>query len=354
MATNYTDLAVALNKVFAGPMGDLIARSNPVLRTMTKRGLNADRIRWRMKMGTNHAPSLIQDGQPVVMPTGLGPNFATAELDWTTQASFFSIPKRLLAQFQSDPELFGGSIQQELQDAAKDLADKLANLLFSFNPANDLVGIPSIINDANTYAGVDRTLAANALFRSVIYDPSVASAPAPLSTSLFNTSDREFFKANREGWLDSGNFSIVTTNDLYTKYRQLFTNIDISSLSTAHFVNAMNTTNSLGQTTAAYAGVPLMRTAEIADAPLAGDLAASQRAYILDYSKVGMAFLDSTQDSRIHQLDATRAPVIDGIPVQIEILGNRGELIEGYVKTWVNTYCTDPRRAGMVIKNIAK
>jgi hypothetical protein len=114
----------------------------------------------------------------------------------------------------------------------------------------------------------------------------------------------------------------------------------------------MNSSNSLGQSTAAYAGIPLMRTPEISSTPLAGDLPLSQRAYIIDYNKVELAFLDPTQDSKIHQLDASRAPVINGVPVQIEILGNKGEMIEGYIKTFVNTMCMDPRRAGMVIKNI--
>ena len=350
MAINYAALSATLNRAFADPLADLIARSNPVLRAMSKRALSSRDISWRLRTASVHSPQGVADGSAVATPSGTGSSYAPAILDWTTQISHFELPTRLLAQVEGQGDQLGALLRTELQQAALDHADRLASLLFQPNASGlDPVGIPDIINTGNTYAGVNR--ATTPVFNSVVYDAQVSTAPAPVSTELFNEADRLFFNRNKIGLFDIGsNYSIVTSNSILSRYRSLFTSIDVSSLSAAHFVNQMNASGSLGQASAAYAGVPILRTAEIA--PVAGDLADSSRIYFLDMNQMGYAFLSNNAASRANVSDIESAPVIDGVPVEIVLKGIDGERLTGYLRSYCQVWCKDPVKAGMVIKNV--
>jgi hypothetical protein len=55
----------------------------------------------------------------------------------------------------------------------------------------------------------------------------------------------------------------------------------------------------------------------------------------------------------MQQLDARKAPIAENIRVQIEILGNTGESVKGYLKTYVQLVCDRPSQAGVLIKNVS-
>jgi len=65
---------------------------------------------------------------------------------------------------------------RELVNKSRALGLKLGTDLFSGTGANVMTGLDSALDDDNTYAGVDRTLAANAKFRATVVDPGVATA----------------------------------------------------------------------------------------------------------------------------------------------------------------------------------
>lgn len=350
---NTLRLQGVLNTVFADKLYDLIPQANPVLARMTKKAMQGEKLAWRLKTSRNHAPQFIADGSPVATPSGIGSNYGQASLDWTTAIAHFSVDARTLAQAQGQPGELGALFESQITDAATDLANMLASSLFQ--PQASALAVSSVfdaINAGNSYAGVNRALPANAGFNSVVLNHS----GAPISIAMFEDLDRLFFDRHRMGLFDVGsNYSIVTSNNIFNRYRKLFTSIDVSSLSTAHWLNQgglPGQTNSLGGTTYAYNGIPLLRTAEIQ--PVAGDAANTSRIFFLDMNQIDMAFLNAEKYAKSAMTtDITTAPRIDGVPTEIVIKAIDGERIQGYLRTYVQTCVKDPSKAGALITNVS-
>lgn len=349
---DFATLQNVLNVELQEPLADLINRSNPVLSAMTKKAVSSQRIYLKGRLDSDHAAGAIADGSDVTYAGTEKTTYVNPTLDWATYISKFSIPKRLIDQVASNPGQIGSILQEEIEQATKDLADKIASDLFAGTVANGLVGLQSMIDDGNTYAGIDRSSAANANFRSVVVDNITAGPTAQeLSTAVLNQLDQEFFDANGYGFVEQpGRFTGVSGAALQNKYRTMMESIDLSALSNAHFVNQANSSGQLGIGSVGFMGVPFLRDRNVSAA--AGDEADTGRLYVLDMSMIDLCVLSSSPDGQIHQIQGYQsAPDIDGIPAKIEILGSTGESVNGYVKTYVQLATKDPKAAGCLLKN---
>ena len=354
MTVDYSRVAAVANRVFQEPLNDLIARSNPTLRAMEKRGVASDRIYLKYKDASNHGAGGIADGAEVTFDGTEGSDRKAAVLDFKTYISKFRVTKRTMAQMASQPGSIGRILQDEIQDAALDLADKISTDLWGRGgTATQITGIQAVIDTANTYAGVDRSLAANSGWRGLVKNAANGATAGELSTNLLYSMDDLFFARNKYGWRERASmFTGILSPGILTKYSQLFTSIDLASLSTSHFVNQMNNTGNLGDSTVGFLGVPFARDAA-ALIDTTNDLANTGRLYILDMSKMFLATLAPGPDANVHQvLGAQTAPVVDGLRFEIEFLGNKGESVEGYVRTYVELVAPEPPKAGVALKNV--
>lgn len=345
--TSLIELQSVLNKEFQEPMSDLIARSNPLLAGLPKRSLATDRIWLRHKSASDHDAEPILDGATVTAGNPKSTR-AAGVLDWSTYVAKFGLPKRLLGQVQNNPEMVGQLFRDEIMDAVKDLADRISSDLFKGDTANGIVGLKSILSGTNTYAGIDRSVAANAYWRGLVVD----AAAGDLSTSRFYDAEETYFNRNY-GPLFDGSAVVFTTKRLQRKYAELFETIDYSSLATAHFVNQANSSGQFGRSGVGFQGAPFVPH-HLVDST--GDTAATDRLYVLRPGSMFLANLQPNDDpdvARIQHIDARNAQNIDGLNVQIEILGNVGERIEGYVKTYVQLVCPAPSEAGVAVINVA-
>ena len=334
-------------------MADLINRSNPVLRAMNKRAVSSDAIYLKGKLSSEHNPGTLVDGAAVTVPADSKVTFSNAELPWATYYATFSVPKRLMDEVSANPGTPGRIIQTEIAEAAEDLADKIAADIFAGTIANGLVGLIDILDDANTYAGIDRAVAGNENWQATVVDNQIAGpAPGEISTAALYSLESAFFAKNGYGWRERpGMFTGVTDAAIMDKYSALLESIDLSALSTAHFVNQANATGQLGYGNIGFLGVPFIRDRNLV---ATGDLASSSRLYFIDMSKIDLCVLTPSPDANVHRLQGfTSAPTVDGINAKIEILGNTGESVQGYVKTYIQLATDNPKAAGAVLKNIA-
>lgn len=353
MAQDFSRIADVLNVEFREPMADMINRSNPVLAAINKKGVASQAIYLKGIISSDHAAGPILDGSDVTFSGSEGTNYIAPQLPWSTYIAKFSVPKRAMDQAANNPGELGALLKSEIEIACKDLATRIAADLFGGTTVNGLVGLQSIVNDANTYAGIDRTLADNANFRSVVLDHSPDTiAGGELSTAVLYELDQEYFDANGYGWNEMpGLFTGVTSSGILTKYKALMENIDLASLSTAHFVNQANQAGRLGIGSTGFMGVPFLRDRNVSVA--AGDIAGTSRLYFLDMNEVELCTLTPGPDSAIHQMQGYQsAPKVDGLDAKIEFLGNKGESVQGYVKTYIQLAASNPKKAGAVIKNI--
>lgn len=347
---NLTDLQAALNKEFQDPMSDMIVRDRPLLSAMPKRAMATDRIWLRNQNASAHNPRTILDGATVTI-TDPGTTYGNGVLDWATYISEFKLPKRLLAQVVGNPAMLGQLFKNEITNATLDLADLIAQDIFKGAVSNGLTGLKSIMSATGTYAGINRATAGNEYWRGLEVDAAVSSAVGPLSTSLFYLAEKAYYEATRKE-LFMGNRVAFTSKDVQLMYKTLFESIDYSSLADAHFVNQANGGNSFGKSGVAFNGAPILTEPNI---DVTGDIADSARIYILNPSSFFLANLTPNDDPevvRMQQLNPATAPEASGLNVQIEILGNQGEYVAGYVKTYIQMVCMSPRDVGVVIKNV--
>jgi hypothetical protein len=355
MSQAYSTIQDVLNVEFQEPLADLINRSNPVLRAMNKKGVASQAIYLKAQVGSDHEAGAIVDGSDVTF-TDPKSTYIAPTLPWSTYLAKFSVPKRAMAQAANNPGQIGRLLMSEIEQAAKDLADKLGSDIFAGSVSNGLVGMQTMIDDGNTYAGVNRATSGNENWQSVVVDPATggppADTPAELSTALLYQADEEYFAANGYGFHEMpGRFTGVTDRLIMTKYRTLMENIDLSSLSTAHFVNQANGTGQLGYGQVGFMGVPFLRDRNVTAG--SSDVDDSSRLYILDMNMIDLCVLNPGPDAAVHQTQGyTVAPNVDGIRPIIEIIGNKGESVQGYVKVYVQLATKDPKKAGLVIKNI--
>lgn len=352
MTLAYSELQGVLNKTFMEPVADLIARNNPMLRALTKRAVASDAIYLKTAMSSNHAAGPIPDGSAVSIDGTEQTNYVGGMLPWATYAARFSIPKRLLSQTASNPGVLGRLLQSEIENAAKDLSDRIASDLWGGTTTNGLVGMQTVLDNDNTYAGINRSLSANANWRAVVTD----AGGAEISSALLYQMDANFFNRNRYGFLERPQlFTGMTDAAFMSKYSALLTDVNINITSgsvPAIQANALNR-GMLADfgSLIGFSGIPFVRNANVVSA--ADDIANTSRLYILDPTYWFIATLTPSPEAAVHQaLGAQTAPSVDGIRAEIEILGNTGEVVNGYIKTYIQLVCTDPAKGGTVMKNI--
>jgi len=354
MAINYASLQATVNREFLEPITDAVSRANPTLAATEKVALASDAIYIKAKLSSDHGARGIDDGSNVAV-TGAGSSRKAAQLDWVTYVADFSVNKRVIKQLEGNPGALGKVLYDEIQDAALDLVDRIGADILGTNEGNvttKVAGIQDIVSATNIYAGIDRAQGANANWRSTVVDAAVAGNAGPLSTLLFDKADRAFFDRNYWSLRErAGFFTGVTTSALIEKYQQLFTSITLGDLATAHFVNQMNMTGMFGESVLGYMGVPLVRDHNVANNPT--DLAGSSRLYFLNMRQIKLAVLDPSQDAVMNQVQGALSGVsTENIKIEVELLPNAGERIDGYVKAYVQLFSPNPKEAGVLIKNI--
>jgi hypothetical protein len=362
MAIDFASVSAVANRVFQEPLADYINRANPMLQALTKKAVSSDRIYIKGTLDSDHGAGPIADGSDVTFTGNERTTYANPTLDWSTYIGKFAVNKRALEQMGTQPGALGNLLQKEIEEAAKDLASKLAADIFAGSVVNGLVGLQSMIDDSNTYAGIDRSLAANENFRSVALDigtavvdpgPPEVLGPEELSTAYLYQLDELFFAANGYGFSEQpGLFTGVTDRFIFTKYKTLMESIDLSALSNAHFVNRANSSGRLGIGSTGFMGVPFIRDRNVSSH--LADWDNGSPLYMLDMSKIHLAVLTPSANlSLVHQVQGyMAAPEVDGIRASIEFLGNSGEQVKGYVKAYVQLATPNPKAAGCVLKNI--
>jgi len=348
MSVSYASMQAVLNREFQEPLSDLVARSNPLLEAIQKRAVASDAVYIKARASSTHGAGPILDNTVVTFDGTERSTYAGGRLDWATYISKFRVGKRLMSQVSGNPGAIGMILRDEIEAAGKDLADAIARDIFAGSVANGLVGLQQIIGSTGTYAGIDRATVPN--WASVVLD----AANTEISTGMLYELDELFFNRNKYGFAESPErFTGITSSKVMTKYKALMENIDLSSLATAHFVNQANQSGQLGIGKTGFMGVPFIRDANISNA--AGDTANTGRLYFLDMSQIYLAVLDPTAgDSNIHQVQGFQTGMeTTGIRAAIEILGNEGEFVAGYVKAYVQVATPNPAAAGALIRNIS-
>lgn len=355
MSLNFADIQNVLNRTLEEPLANMVNRANPVLQAMNKKAVASQEIYLKGILNSSHGAGPIEDGSDVTFDGTEKTTYVAPTLPWSTYIGKFSVPKRLIEATANQPEQMGSIFLTEIEEAAKDAADSCAADMFGGDTTNGLSGIQSIFDDGNTYAGVDRSLAANANFRAVVVDHVNAGGTAgqELSTNVLYQLDEEVFANAGYGFTERPDlYTGITDRGIMTKYKGLMETIDLSSLATAHFVNQANATGQLGLGRVGWQGIPIIRDRHVV--PGATDQADTGRLYFIDMSKVFMCVLSNdSAAANIHQARGfMSAPDVDGIRASIEILGNSGENVKGYVKFYTQLACANPRKAGGMIKNV--
>lgn len=351
MTLNLAALNQTLNEEFMEPMSDTLNRHNPYLEAIQKKSVSSQEIFIKALLSSQHEAGARATGSPVTVGD-VRSNYERATLPWRLYTSSFSVDKLLIEQVQNQPGALGKVLASEIEQASKDLADSIAADIFAGDVVDGLFGMQSIMDEANTYAGIDRTVAANANWRCPVID----AADAEISTALFRRADKAVFDEAGKGFTDSaGNWLGVMNSDLMFKYEALFEDIDFSALSTAHFVNSSNNTNNLGRFgRKGYAGVPMIRDRNVTAG--AADTINTGRIYIANMDYIHLCTLAPSGEAaaQLQRLNGYQvAPSAQQIVPKIEVLGNSGEQLEGYIKTYVQLASPNPRKAGVVIKNIS-
>lgn len=357
MAQGYSDVQGVLNKIFQEPLQDYVNRANPFLSAIRKVPVASDQIYIKGTLSSDHNAGFINAGADVTHDGTEKTTYMNGTLPFTTIIGKWAVSKLSMEQVRSQPGALATLMQTEIMNAAKDMADNLAAAIFGATNAQGFAGLASMIADDNTYAGIDRTNADFANFRGNILDNQAAGpAAGELGTRVFDAADKAFFDNVGYGLKDRpGAFTMFTTSKLQDKYAALFQTITLGDLANSHFVNQANATGNLGNTAYSYAGIPMIRDRNVVAG--AGDLANSDRIYILDMSKIMIAVKDSAHPelAQMQQLRGFMAGV-DGLEgalkPTIEVLSNTGETVRGYVKCYLNLATLNPKEAGIAIINV--
>ena len=351
MVLDLAKVSEALNKEFQEPLSDLIARSNPLLEVISKKGVSTDQIYMKGKFTSNHGAGAIADGSTVTLSGTEGSTYKQAVLPWATYVSKFQVNKRLIDEVASNPGVIGSIFQEEIKDATKDLADIISRDIWGETVANGLVGLQDILRNDNSYAGIDRTVAGNERWQAVVLD----AADAEISTDQLYMVETAFFNKNLYGFRENpALFTGMVTPQILEKYSMLFEKLDLTDLSTAHFVDQTNRTGFFGVSSVGWQGIPFRRDANV---QTTGDTANTGRITFLDLSKLHLCALTPSNDPTVKEAQRVmgfmQGESIEGIPVKIELLANTGEFISGYIKTYIQLATNDPARVGALIKNIS-
>ncbi len=359
MSQTYADVQGVLNKIFQEPLQDYVNRANPLLSAMRKVPVASDQIYIKGTLATEHNAGFINAGADVTHDGTDKTTYMNGTLPFTTIIGKWAVSKLAMEQVRNQPGALATLMQTEIMNAAKDMADNLAAAIFGATNGQGFAGLQSMIAAANTYAGIDRTDADFANFRGNVLDRLVSGTPdtpGELGTRVFDAADKAFFDNVGYGLKDRpGAFTMFTSSALLDKYAALFQTITLGDLANSHFVNQANATGNLGNTAYSYAGIPIVRDRNVVAA--AGDLANSGRIYILDMSKIMIAVKDSTHPeiAAMQQLRGFAAG-IDGLEGSltptIEVLGNPGETVRGYVKCYLNLVTMNPKEAGVAVINV--
>jgi len=356
MAQGYSDVQGVLNKFFQEPLQDYINRANPFLSAIRKVPVASDQIYIKGTLSSSHAAGFINAGADVTHAGTEKTTYMNGTLPFTTIIGKWAVSKLAMEQVRNQPGALATLTQTEIMNAGKDLVDNLAAATFGATNGQGFAGLQSMIATANTYAGIDRTDADFANFRGNVLDIQSGAASAELGTRVFDRADKAFFDNVGYGLKDRpGAFTMFTTSALLDKYAALLQTINLGDLANSHFVNQANATGNLGNTAYSYAGIPIIRDRNVSDG--AGDLANSDRIYILDMSKIMIAVKDSAHPelAQMQQLRGFMAGV-DGLEgalkPTIEVLGNTGETVRGYVKCYLNLATLNPKEAGIAIINV--
>lgn len=359
MAQNYSDVQGVLNKIFQEPLQDYINRANPFLSAIRKVPVASDQIYIKGTLSSDHNAGFITTGADVTLAGDEGTVYLNGTLPFTTIIGKWAVSKLAMEQVRNQPGALATLMQTEIMNAAKDLADTLAAAIFGATTAQGFAGLQSMIATNNTYAGIDRTVSGNANFRGNVLDRLVDGSPdtpGELGTRVFDAADKAFFDNVGYGLKDRpGAFTMFTTSAIQDKYAALFQTITLGDLGNAHFVNQANSTGNLGNTAYSYGNIPMIRDRNVSAA--SGDLANSGRIYIMDMSKIMLAVKDSNHPE-LAQMQQLRGFMtgVDGLEgalnPAIEVLGNSGETVRGYVKCYLNLATLNPKEAGIAIINV--
>lgn len=357
MPVTLTQLQTVINREFKEPLGDLVVTSNPTLAAIQKRSLSTAQLWLKGRLSSDHETGAVADGATVTV-TDPKTNMINPTLNWATYVSKFSVGDRALKSLSADdPYNSANLLMGEIMFATKDLANKIAQDLFAGTVSNGLVGLQSMIANDNTYAGVDRTQSANANFRCAVVDAedSVSGDPSDLSTIFLSQLDTAIFDSLGYGLSErSGSFTGLTGSLLHAKYERMLESIDLAALSSAHFVNQMNASGNLGFKGLAYKGNPIIRDRNVSNA--SGDLADSGRLYFADLSKVALFTLapaDPSVAALQEKMGVEAGESVDGLNVEVVLLGKTGEATSGYVRTYIQLAPVDGNpKVGGLLKNI--
>lgn len=102
-----------------------------------------------------------------------------AALPWANYRANFRITDlaRAAARSSGSPQALVNLWAHNMVNSISKMASVLNKDSYSGAGGNALTGLDTFIDNANTVAGVDRTLAANAGFRATVIDPGVPTAP---------------------------------------------------------------------------------------------------------------------------------------------------------------------------------
>lgn len=179
MADNPQTLSAVLAALPQFFRGDIVRTINrrsvllKILRVSRGRGKN---VAWDWE-GDGHVAESFNDGDVV---SNFGSDaLASASIAWGAVRANFRVGDIAAAAAASSE----GGISEELLSLVGNnfvgSQTKLASLINGklFNGTTDVIGLDTALRADNTYAGVDRTQAANAGFRSTLIDPGALTAP---------------------------------------------------------------------------------------------------------------------------------------------------------------------------------
>ena len=358
--TSIADVTNALNREFQEPLSDLVARSNPMLAAVRKVSMVPDRIWLKQRLSSDHNAGAIPENWNAVtsgFATEPKSTFSQAVLDWATYKAEVQIPKRLMKRISANPGLIGNLLQDEITQATLDMLDEIAKDMFGGVTTNGLVGLETIMDTDRAYAGLNSSTPGNEEWDGIVVDASPdGTAAGELSTTLLYNGNTAYFGRNKRLFFAPGiNSAAFTSAIMLQKYMALFQSIDFGSLSESHFINQADASNFLGKSGVGFVGTPFIPDSWVGEGT--GDIDDTNRIYAVVPSELYLANMSSMIDdpgiAMKQQEMGVRAGIErEGLDINIEVLGNSGELLQMYVKTYIQLAAPSPKKAGIVFKNI--
>lgn len=310
-------------------------RRAPLMRVFPSRATNGQNSTWEWESDAALVETFA-DGADVVNYGSDLPHIAA--LNWANYRANFRLTDlaRAAARASGGPGALVNLWAHNMVNSISKMASVLNKDAYSGPGGNALTGLDTALDNANTYAGVDRTLAGNAGFRSTVIDPGT---PTAVTLGLIRDDLRVIYELSGE----MPKFAIVNPTT-YNKVGALFDNQRF------YMVDILSTARGEVRLDASIGGIIVEGCTFLRDKD-----ATAGRIYYLNPDSVAFAYVP--QDNAADPPDTVNRPLDDGygpIPLGMKFkhLATTGASEKASGQIFLQLNVLNPFQSG-VRKNVA-